>query len=701
MSASAGRRSLRYQVGGGLAAVFAIKLAVMWPLDRHILLQPDAGLDTSVYLALAQRVLSGDLALGPGLYFVSPLYIYFAAAILAVTDSVTWIRLTQIVLGTAAVGLVGWTAREWAGLRAAWCAAALAAATGLFTFYESLLLQAAIDPFLTALALAALAAALTRPGWAWFLAAGAAFAIQSLNRPNVLVAACGLMALLLVTKRPRGAAAMVAGLLLALAPVTIRNGVVAGEWSPLASHGGLNFYIGNNPAADGTYVMVPGITPSIAGQHQDARRVAEQAAGQPLDDAGVSAHFQGRAVEWMRTSPGAAAMLFLRKLGYVFNSAHLSLNYSYPFYAYDAGTLLGAMAVGPWLLIPLGLTGIAVLAGTPDRRAFLVWAAFVPLYAVAVAVFFVSERYRLPLLVPLCIGGGAALDALYRAAASRAWRKAGTLLGLIVIAGVGANRPVGLDDARAEERTRMAERSALLERFEDAEAWTAKAEEIHLMPGVLHFRVGRALAARGQAEAAVAHLQEAVRLDPDRPETSYALGQALLDAGRAAEAVPHLRAALAGGTRLDLAGYDLARALAATGERAEALRVLRTVRPAQPDDAASWQALGRLAQQLNAPALAAGFYRESVRAAPTAPESHTQLGLMLAVTGDFAAAARSFESAAALAPGDPSIHLNLAVAYAALGRVEAARNSAGEALRLDPSYSRARDFLEALGRGRR
>lgn len=695
MSASAGRR-FRYQVGIGLAAVFAIKLAVMWPLDRHILLQPEAGLDTSVYLALAHRVLSGDLVLGPGLYFVSPLYIYFAAAILAVTDSVTWIRLTQIVLGTAAVGLVGWTTRQWAGLRAAWCAAALAAATGLFTFYESLLLQAAIDPFLTALALAALAAALTRPGWTWFLAAGAAFAIQSLNRPNVLVAACGLMALLLVTKRFRGAAAMLAGLLLALAPVTIRNGVVAGEWSPLASHGGLNFYIGNNPAADGTYVMVPGITPSIAGQQQDARRVAELAAGQPLDDAGVSAHFQGRAVEWMRTNPGAAAMLFLRKLGYVFNSAHLSLNYSYPFYAYDAGTLLGAMAVGPWLLIPLGLTGIAVLAGTPDRRAFLVWAAFVPLYAVAVAIFFVSERYRLPLLVPLCIGGGAALDALFRAVTSKAWRQAGTLLGVIVIAGVGANRPVGLDDARAEERTRMAERSALLERFEDAEAWTAKAEEIHPLPGVLHFRVGRALAARGQAEAAVAHLQEAARLDPDRPETSYALGQALVDARRPADAIPHLRRALNEGVRPDLAGFDLARALEAAGDRQGALQVLREVQPAREDDAASWFQMGELAQQFEDFALAARFYREAARTAPSASDPRERVGLMRALLGDFETAVRELERAVQLNPSDASARLNLAVVCLQLGRTEDARVQAQEALRLDPGYAKARELLESL-----
>jgi hypothetical protein len=66
-----------------LLALFAVKLTVALQFDRHPLLQPDTGLDTAVYAQLATRVAGGDLALGPGLYFVSPLYIYFLAAVLA------------------------------------------------------------------------------------------------------------------------------------------------------------------------------------------------------------------------------------------------------------------------------------------------------------------------------------------------------------------------------------------------------------------------------------------------------------------------------------------------------------------------------------------------------------------------------------------------------------------------------------------
>jgi hypothetical protein len=133
-----------------LGVVFVVKLAVMLQLKDHVLTQPDTGLDTTADAGLAERVLGGDVGLGPGLCFLSPLYIYFLAAVLGVFHSFTLVRLVQIALGTAAVACVFVSADEWFGRRAASAAAALASLIGVFTFYESLILQTALDPFLTA-----------------------------------------------------------------------------------------------------------------------------------------------------------------------------------------------------------------------------------------------------------------------------------------------------------------------------------------------------------------------------------------------------------------------------------------------------------------------------------------------------------------------------------------------------------------------
>jgi Flp pilus assembly protein TadD/4-amino-4-deoxy-L-arabinose transferase-like glycosyltransferase len=651
-----------------LAGVFALKLIVVFQLHDHPLLQPDAGIDTSAYVALAQRVRSGDLALGPGLYYVSPLYIYWLAVTFAAFQSFTAVRVLQAALGTVAVGCVFVAARQWFGNRAAWIAATAAALTGLFTFYESLLLQTALDPFLTAASLAALALALTlrKDTSRWFVATGVLFGLQTLNRPNVVVAAAAVGVALLVLRRWRAVALLVVGGAIALTPAVLRNAKVAGEWSPLSSHGGLNFYIGNNADADGTYHSVPGVTPNIEGQERDTRRIAEQALGHQLTDAQVSTYFVDLGLKWIREDPVAAASLAGRKLAYTLSAVHLPLNDSYTFYAYDEGTLLLVLAGGAWILIPLGLAGLIIYAPRDRLRPYLVWTSFVPAYAVSVAVFFAADRYRLPLLVPMCVGTGAWIDGVWSRWLQEARPKPSRYMlsvALALVFFILVNWPLHLDDGRSEERTRMAEQSAAMGSRAEAEQWAAKAEAMSGEPSVVQFRVGRAFSQSHDPAAAVTYLQRAVTLAPGRPEIEYALGQALMDSGRPEEAIPHLRIAVEQGVRTDLAGVDLVRALVAVGDRDAAIRILSSIAPANAADADSWLVLGELAVQLAAQDLQVRFFDRAVDANPS----------------------------------NATAHLNLAVALAQSGRLHEARTHAAEALRLQPDYEKAIRLLTALG----
>src|SRR5262249_17942835 len=153
----------------------------------------------------------------------------------------------QILLGTGAVACVFVMADEWFGRRAAWTASALATLTGVFTFYESLILQTALDPFFTAAALTGVTLGLKRNDRRWYALAGLTFGIHVCNRPNVALPALAIAVLLAATRRRQAAAVFSIAVALALVPVTLRNLVISGRWSPVAaSHGGLNFYIGNN-----------------------------------------------------------------------------------------------------------------------------------------------------------------------------------------------------------------------------------------------------------------------------------------------------------------------------------------------------------------------------------------------------------------------------------------------------------------------
>jgi tetratricopeptide (TPR) repeat protein len=700
-----------------LALALVVRAVTAWQLHDHPLLQPVGPLDSGVYVGLARQVAGGDLLLrgatGGEPFFVAPLYVYFIALPLALGGSLVVVKVLQVVLGALAVGLLHGSARPWLGRPAALAAAGLLALTGPVVFHEAILLQAALDPLLIALGLFALSRALrtSRP-LDWVLA-GLALGLFVLNRPNALFWALGLaVALPLARGLSRGgrdAVALGLGLALGVAPATLRNVIVSGEPVLVSSHGGLNLYIGNRGQADGTYHHVPGITPDIRGQAADARRVAEEAAGRRLRALEVDAHFRRLAWDWVSAHPLDAARLFLRKLAYVFAAPEIGLNYSYSYYALDEPTLLRWLIVGAWLLVPLGLLGLGdrLWSGAPGgaspvegRSAFGLWALVVPAYALSVAAFFVSARYRLPLLVPLAAGTGFALVRFVEAARARATRRlAAYALALLPLFAL-ALWPHRLDDGRSEERTVM-----LLWLVDNGQAPEAlrrlpRVEAEHPEPALLLYRLGRALDENREAAVAARLLERSLALDPSRTETRLALGQALFDAGRPKEAIPHLRAALLAGFRPDTAGFALVQALAETGELPEAAARLERLSLPPHTDAASLLVVGNTALRLRRPDLALRFLDKAIAQDPRMAALREKRGLALVMLERPAEARAELEEARRLDPASASAALNLAVLEAQEGRFEAARSLAREALRLQPDYPQARGLLETLARVR-
>ena len=589
-----------------LLATFALKAAVLALLGSHPLLQPYGDSDSGVYARLAERIAHGDLLLrgeGPVPFFVSPLYAYFLAA---TGVSFPAARVVQILLGTAAVALVFLTARRLFGERAALVAGVLVALTGVVTFHEILILQAALDPFLTALALFLLASALTHGrisskvngavGAGRWLATGAAFGLLALNRPNALLCVAAVAAALFLfpfkensLRRAWIAAAFVGGTAVTIAPFTLRNLLVSHEFVLISSHGGLNFLVGNGPEANGVYRAIPGITPDIGGQARDSKKVAEAAEGRSLSSREVSEFFAKKAWSWIRESPGAAFSLFLRKIRFFLSGDEAPLNFSFPWYR-DRSVALRLLAVGPGLLVPLAGAGfvLAFLGSTgTNRRALLVFSAFVPAYVFAVAAFFVATRYRLPLLVALPPLAGAALARLPEARRAKDGRL-GLAAAAAAVLAVVSLWPTGLWDGAADEEMHL-----VLWEIERGDAGAMRHAETaareHPDPALVWLRVARSFETAGKSDDAITALSRSYGIDASRPDVATLLSSLLEKRGVARTTSGDAaggRSDLEDAVRVDAANaparLNLAVACAMAGETDRARALAREALALQP-----------------------------------------------------------------------------------------------------------------------
>jgi tetratricopeptide (TPR) repeat protein len=633
--------SLRWYVLVFVAALL-VKGTVLVALRDHPLLQPAGDMDGAVYLQYAR------VGPPPVPFFISPLYLYFLKSMRA---SIPAALAVQVVLGSLAVVLLFDTARRWFGLRGAAVTVALASLAGVLTFNETVILQSSLDNILVALSMWCLTLALQTNRWGWFATSGMVTALFALNRPNILLWIAALAVVLCVQRRFRAMFAFCAGCAVVFSPVLARNALVGHEWVLVSSHGGLNFFIGNNETADGTYHDVRGVRPTIEGQAVDARKLAEQSVGHPLRAREVSRWFYSRAFAWIREHPVNALALFVRKLAMTIHQTDVALNFSYDFFAHDVRSPLRWLIVGPWLLVPLGVAG--AMTRWRDRE-FLPWVAFLPVYAISVAIFFVSSRYRLPLLDILAVCAAGVVNI----------RRPGPVVAGIVAA-VVALWPLGVDSGRSEERTNMVVRLIELHRADEARQLLARWERDRGDPARLHHSAALAFLRTNETASAIEQFEAVLRMPAAQP--------VLRDSARDELAGLHARAS----------------------RRDDALRVLRSeTRETMSAERAT--RLGRIAMQLEAAGDAAQFFEVAVLRQPSNPAAWLDLGVAHLAAGDRTQALQALTRARSLDERDASTWFFLALAEEQGGDRASARHDAEEAVRLRPDFLEAKRFLENL-----
>ena len=652
----------------GLA--LAVRLVHVWQLRSAPFFDLAMG-DAQSYHAWGLEIAGGDW-IGGETFYQAPLYPYFLGLVYTLFGpSLLAVRLCQIVLGSAACALLAMAGGRLFSKEAGLVAGVMLAVYAPAIFFDGLIQKTALGLFLLCLLLALLARLVTEPGrpraWLW---PGVVLGALVLTRENALVFAAVLLGWLVVSRdigrrHLARAGALVLGLALVLVPVAARNQAVGGEFLLTTAQLGPNFYIGNNPDADGTYrPLVPGRgDPRF--ERRDATQIAERDVGTPLTPGEVSNYWTGRALEYVRTEPGDWLRLTGRKVMLTLNGSEVADTEDQLSHADWSLPLRLAGAVWHFgLLAPLGVAGICLTWSR--RRQLRPFHLMLAAYAASVVAFAVMGRYRHPLAPLLMLFAAAGAATVWEMARSRertgwtrqtAWAGAAAA-GLLVF----CNWPVlSMGDMRAITALNLGTELQAEGRLDEAVEQYRQVLALTPDDALAHSNLGTALAAQGRLDEAVGHYERALALAPGDADAHSNLGNALLSLGRADEGVASLRRAL-----------DI-----------------------DPSSAEAHAALGIALHDGGRLDDAIDHLRRAIDLGAAAAELHNRLGIALGSAGRLDEAAAEFRRAVDLEPGHVDAHANLGTALQLQGRLDEAIAQFRAALRVAPDHPDLRARLDA------
>jgi tetratricopeptide (TPR) repeat protein len=718
---------------------FAVRLVHVWQIRDAPFFTVLMG-DSRAYDEWARRIAAGDW-IGTDVFYQAPLYPYFLGVIYAIAGHhLLLVRVVQAVLGSLAcvfLMLAGW---RLFSPRVGIIAGLILALYAPAIFFDGLIQKSVLDVFFVCLALWLIAniattynaenaepaeqkrsppvqRALRLPSsWVWL---GLAIGGLTLTRENALVftAVIALWAAFAPpnqrrfggqgrTARVRNVAAFLLGLAIVVLPVAIRNSLVSGGgFYVTTSQFGPNFYIGNNPRADGTYQSLRFGRGAPEYERQDATEIAERAEGRRLTPGEVSSYWTGRALDFITGRPVEWLRLVGRKIALLINAREMLDTESQETHAeWSVPLRLSALAGHFGVLIPLALLGI--IATWPMRSKVWVLYAMLIAYAGSVVLFYVFARYRYPLVPFLVLFAAAGLTELFevvrvrmrsfggerdRSDGNAIVRARWPTIAAVVIAGVFANWPIlSADMNRAVTEHNLGAALQSDGRYDEAIAHYRRALALEPNYAPAFNNMASTFRAKGDLREAVATYGLALEIKPDYPEAHYNLANALLEAGKPDEAIDHFQQALQSIAGSADVHNNLGIALAGKGRLDEAVAEFREALRLDPDSARAHRNLGDALASQGSRDEAIQHLRRAVQLAPDDASAHYDLGSVLLEAGNLDDAVTEFRATLRLTPDAVEAHNNLGIALGSQGKLDEAIAEFEAALKIKPDFADAR-----------
>jgi tetratricopeptide (TPR) repeat protein len=651
-----------------------------------------------------------------GVYFRAPLYPYFLAGLYAVSErSIAFARTVQMLISTLSVGLLYLLARRLVPRGVARAAAIAMALYGTLIWYEQALLIPVLIIGLNLLLLYLLFRYKAEGSLRLLALAGLAGGLSLIARPNLMVFLAAAVIWLLwrghgvrsLRRRLRHAALFASVAVLPVVPVALHNYHASGEFIPIASQGGINLYLGNNPAADGLTMQMPELSLDESISWSEfvpvTDSIARKEAGRALSPGEISSFWTGKFVDYATAHPLEFAIRLLKKTYYFFAGVENSDNFDLYFYR-RLNPVYAAMVWRFGLQFPLGLVAPLAILGAvwlwPRRREFDLLYLFVLTYAPTVIGVLVTARHRLPVVPILIIFAAWGAFELWRRlrlgpmrarlASGGAALALGVFLNLQLF-GVGFENPAQSHLNLALAYGKLGDTEAQQRQLDSALAIDSTSVEVLNQLATTYLQ-------RGDLYMAGKYLERAVALAPGNLELKINRGQVFEQQGRYDEAAAtYLDAFLQSKRTLPEPYFCMGRMCASRGLYDSALTFYNAALGLDPEYVEALNNIGSVYLSLGRPDTARFFWERAYRIKPDYQTAGVNLvrGWLEAGMPDSARA--DLEAGKAPWKGSADWYYYSAQTAAQAGDSSRARRDVGLALEIAPEHSAALGLARRLG----
>jgi len=458
--------------------------------------------------------------------------------------------------------------------------ALLACLYGMFLYFDSMLLTTTLEVFFCLLGILYASKWIKEQKNVNLVIAGIFFGMASITRPNFLLIIPAFAIYIFISlKSSQGKLNSVLFLLVGLIPVvliiTLINLFAGKDFVLLAWNGGINFYLGNNLSASGWSATSPELDATWWGGYRDAIVIAERAVGKTLLPSQVSSYWLDRGYKYIFSQPLSWLALMLKKAYLLFNTFDLSNNQSIQAFQ-EFSVLLRIPLLNFGVILAFAVWGI-ICSLRNKWTKFLLY--FIIIYGLSIVLFFVTARYRVPLIPFFLIFASYAIFWIIEKARIRKTKE--VVLSVVVIFLIGAfshtdfygthfvdyssihvsmgnrfftmgnfqrasaeyNKALTRNPKNTDAINALGNTYMMLKRNDDAKKLYVQSLELLKTTDAL-CKLGIIHLQSGNLDSAYFYLADAIAVDSTNPEANYYIGMFYAYTQKSDSAINHLEASL-------------------------------------------------------------------------------------------------------------------------------------------------------------